>query len=260
MTNKRPHMDDEGLERQREALREALRLCNRQIAERGDASPALNQPQASPAPPPAIMPTPPASAPAANAATIAAATPLNNLPHNAVQTPAVTAPTYAATPLINQPSNTVQTPVAAAPAYPAPVANQASALSASTAPTSHRAITPRFEAPDTASALANIANNMATNRPAAVPAPRASFAQLPAQPLFQDPPPRPETPPAYEEYTYRGRARGRGRGRGRAEGGRAGCIYTIFVCRAHDQIYCQQCCSYVASDVYWARHPELTEQ
>ena len=189
---------------------------------------------------------------------IAAATPLNNQPPNAVQTPAVTAPTYAATPLINQPSNTVQTPVAAAPAYPAPVANQASALSASTAPTSHRAITPRFEAPDTASALANIANNMATNRPAAVPAPRASFAQLPAQPLFQDQQSRPETPPAYEEYTYRGRARGRGRGR--AEGGRAGRIYTIFVCRAHDQIYCQQCCIYVASDVYWARHPELNEQ
>ena len=242
MTNKRPHMDDEGLERQREALREALRLCNRQIAERGDASPALNQQQPSPAPPPANMPTP-VAAPAAPAVAIAAATPPNPQPPNSMLTSAAAASTYAATPTINRPSNSAQTP-----AYSTTAANPSSALSAPTAPS--------YPSPDTASVLANIANNRAANRPAAIP--RASFANLPAQPLFHDPPPRPETPPAYEEYTYRGRARGRGRGR--AEGGRAGRIYTIFVCLAHDQIYCQQCCRYVPSEVYWARHPELTEE
>ena len=243
-------MDDEGLERQREALREALRLCNRQIAERGDASPALNQQQPSPAPPPA---------PAAPTAAIAAS-PSIPQPSTAMSTPAAAASTYAATPLINQPSAYATTPLinqssvnqasdsVQTPEYPVTRANPSSVSSAPTAPS--------FVPPDTASALASIANNRAINRPSAVP--QASFANLPAQPLFRDQPSRPETPPAYEEYTYRGRARGRGRGR--TEGGRAGRIYTIFVCRAHDTVYCQQCCLYVASDIYWARHPELTEE
>ena len=250
-------MDDEGLERQREALREALRLCNRQIAERGDASPALNQQQPSPAPPPAPaaptaaiaaspsipQPSTAMSTPAAAASTYAA-TPLINQPSTYATTPLINQPsTYATTPLTNQASDSVQTP-----AYPVTGANPSSVSSAPTAPS--------FVPPDTASALASIANNRAINRPSAVP--QASFANLPAQPLFRDQPSRPETPPAYEEYTYRGRARGRGRGR--TEGGRAGRIYTIFVCRAHDVVYCQQCCLYVASDIYWARHPELTEE
>ena len=237
MTNKRPHMDDEGLERQREALREALRLCNRQIAERGDASPALNQQQPCPAPPPANMPTP---APAAPAVAIAAATPPNPQPTNTSQPSSVAASNYAATPTINRPPNSALTP-----AYSSTAANPSSALAATPASS--------YPSPDTASVLSDIANNRAANRPAAIPR-----AAMPVQPLFHEPPPRAETPPAYEEYTYRGRARGRGRGR--AEGGRAGRIYTIFVCLAHDQIYCQQCCRYVSSDVYWARHPELTEQ
>ena len=164
MANKRPHMDDEGLERQREALREALRLCNRQIAERGDASPALNPHQASPAPLPAIAPTPPVSAPAA---TVVAATPLNAQPPTAVQPAA-----------------------AAVSTYPASTANQAPVTTASSAPTPHRAATPCFESPDTASALANIVDN----RSAPAPASRASFAQL-VTPQFQEHQPCPETPP-----------------------------------------------------------------
>ena len=240
-------MDDEGLERQREALREALRLCNRQIAERGDASPAspaLNQQQPSPAP----LPAPTAST------TAIAASPSFAQQSPASSTPAAAASTYAATPSItpsiNQPSAYAATPSIT------PSINQPSAYATtpSSAPTA-----PSFAPPDTASALASIADNRANNRPAAIP--QVSFANLtaqPAQPLFRNNPARPETPPGYEEYTYRGRARGRGRGR--TEGGRAGRIYTIFVCRAHDVVYCQQCCLYVASDVYWARHPELTEE
>ena len=53
--------------------------------------------------------------------------------------------------------------------------------------------------------------------------------------------------------TIRGRGRGRARGRPEARGR----MFTVMVCRAHDMMFCQRCVTYVSSDTYWARHPEL---
>ena len=53
-------------------------------------------------------------------------------------------------------------------------------------------------------------------------------------------------------------SRARGRGRGGARGGRTASfdyrgLQTVFVCVAHDKIYCQVCNAYERSDDYWRR-------
>ena len=51
--------------------------------------------------------------------------------------------------------------------------------------------------------------------------------------------------------------RGRGRGRDGGHGGRAPRergLLTVFVCLAHDVIFCQDCNTYEPSDRYWERH------
>ena len=79
------------------------------------------------------------------------------------------------------------------------------------------------------------------------------------------PPPTPQTGPATAPATTTPAApsnqpsfRAQGRGRGGARGGRTATfdyrgLQTVFVCVAHDKIYCQVCNAYEQSDEYWRR-------